>query len=49
MMHKIRESLLVQRDESASSGEAQFGGAFTNGSVRPDNRAEERVDLRIAE
>jgi transposase-like protein len=38
MMHKIRESLMVQRD-----------GAYTNGSVRPANRAEERVDRRLAE
>lgn len=49
MMHKIRESLMVQRDQTALSGEIQLDGAYTNGSVRPENRAEERVDRRLAE
>jgi transposase-like protein len=49
MMHKIRESLMVQRDETALNGEVQLDGAYTNGSIRPENRAEDRVDRRLAE
>lgn len=49
MMHKIRERLMVPRDATAPSGEVQRDGASTNGSVRPENRADERVDRRLAE
>jgi transposase-like protein len=49
MMHKIRESLMVQRDETAPSGEVQLDGTYTNGSVRPENPAEDHVDRRLAE
>ncbi len=49
LMHKLRESLMVQRDETPLSGEVQIDGGYINGSVRPANRAEERVDRRLAE
>ena len=49
LMHKLRESLMVHRDETPLAGEVQIDGGYTNGSVRPANRAEERVDRRLAE
>jgi len=49
LMHKMRESLMAQRDETPLSGEVQVDGAYVGGSVRPENRAEERVDRRLAE
>lgn len=49
LMHKLRESLMAQRDETPLAGEVQIDGACVGGSVRPENRAEERVDRRLAE
>jgi transposase-like protein len=49
LAHKIRESLLEQRDETALSGEVEMDGAYVNGYVRPENKKEERVDRRLAE
>ena len=49
LMHKLRESLMVQRDETPLAGAVQIDGAYVGGSVRPTNRAEERVDRRLAE
>ncbi len=49
LAHKIRESLLNNRDESALSGEIEMDGAYVNGHVRPENKKEERVDRRLAE
>jgi hypothetical protein len=52
-MHKVRESLMAQRDESPLAGgvqgEVQMDGAFVGGSVRPANRIEDRVDGRVGE
>lgn len=49
LAHKIRESLMVQRDESALTGEVEMDGAYVNGHVRPNNKKEDRVDRRLAE
>jgi transposase-like protein len=49
LMHKLRESLMAQRDETPLSGKVQIDGCSTNGSVKPANRAAERVDRRLAE
>ena len=49
LMHKLRESIMVHRDETPLAGEVQIDGGYTNGSVRPANRADERVDRRLAE
>ncbi len=48
-MHKLRESLMVQRDETPLAGEVQLDGAYVGGSVRPANRAEDRVGRRLVE
>lgn len=49
LAHKIRESLMVQRDESELDGEVEMDGAYVNGHVRPKNKKEDRLDRRLAE
>ena len=49
LMHKLRESLMVQREEAPLSGEVQMDGAYVGGHVRPRNKKEDRVDRRLAE
>ena len=49
LLHKIRESLLVNRDESALTGHVHVDGAYVGGKVRPENKKEDRVDRRLAE
>jgi transposase-like protein len=49
LAHKIRESLMVHRDESALAGEIHMDGAYVNGHVRPQNKKADRVDRRLAE
>jgi transposase-like protein len=49
LLHKIRESLRVNRDESALTGHVHVDGASVGGKVRPENRKEDRVDRRLAE
>jgi transposase-like protein len=49
LMHKLRESLMTHRDETPLSGQVQIDGGYVGGSVRPQNRAEDRVDRRLAE
>jgi transposase-like protein len=48
LAHKIRESLMEQRNDEALSGEIHMDGAYVNGYVRPKNRKEDRVDRRLA-
>ncbi len=48
LAHKIRESLMEQRDDDALSGEIHMDGAYVNGYVRPKNRKEDRIDRRLA-
>jgi len=49
LMHKLRESLMAQREESPLSGEVEIDGAYVGGHVRPKNKKEDRVDRRLAE
>jgi len=49
LMHKLRESLIEQREESPLSGEVEIDGAYVGGHVRPKNKKEERLDRRGAE
>lgn len=48
LAHKIRESLLTNRDESQLSGEIEMDGAYVNGHIRKKNKKEDRVDRRLA-
>lgn len=49
LMHKLRESLMVQREETPLSGEVEMDGGYVGGHVRPQNKKEDRVDRRLAE
>lgn len=49
LAHKIRESLMVQRDDTPLDGEVEMDGAYVNGHVRPKNKKTDRVDRRLAE
>lgn len=49
LAHKIRESLMEQRDESALDGEVEMDGAYVNSHVRPKNKKADRVDRRLTE
>ena len=49
LMHKLRESLMAQREESPLGGEVEIDGAYVGGHVRPKNKKEDRVDRRRAE
>lgn len=48
LSHKIRESLMEQREAVQLSGEVHVDGAYVNGSIRPANRKSDRVDRRLA-
>lgn len=49
LSHKLRESLLAQRDNAALDGAVEVDGAYVNGHVRPANKKADRVDRRLAE
>ena len=49
LMHKLRQSLMDQRDETPLAGAVELDGGYVGGSVRPANRAENRVDRRLGE
>ena len=49
MSHKIRESLMQQRDESPLEGEIEMDGAYINAHIKPANKKVDRVDRRLAE
>ena len=48
LAHKIRESLMEQRDDAPLSGEVHMDGAYVNGYIRPKNKKEDRIDRRLA-
>jgi hypothetical protein len=49
LAHKIRESLIEQRNVEPLSGEIHMDGAYVNGYIRPQNKKEDRIDRRLAE
>jgi transposase-like protein len=49
LLHKVRESLMAQREETPLCGEVEMDGAYVGGHVRPRNKKEERLDRRLAE
>jgi transposase-like protein len=49
LAHKIRESLMEQRELEKLGGEIHMDGAYVNGYIRPKNKKSERIDRRLAE
>ena len=48
LAHKIRESLMEQRELDKLDGEVHMDGAYVNGHIRPKNKKEDRIDRRLA-
>lgn len=48
LAHKIRESLMEQRELEKLDGEIHMDGAYVNGHIRPKNKKEDRIDRRLA-
>lgn len=46
LLHKVRESIALARNEGALQGDVEIDGAYFGGYVKPANRAEDRKDLR---
>jgi transposase-like protein len=49
LAHKIREAMAAETDGHTLEGEVEVDGAYFGGHVRPANKAEDRVDRRLAE
>ena len=47
LAHKIRESLIVQRELFPLSGEVHIDGTYVHSAPRPKNKKAERVDRRL--
>ena len=47
LAHKIRESLMVQRELFPLSGEVHIDGTYVHSAPRPKNKKAERVDRRL--
>ncbi|AWW34589.1 IS1595 family transposase [Mannheimia varigena] len=47
LAHKIRESLIVQRELFPLSGEIHIDGTYVHSAPRPKNKKSERVDRRL--
>ncbi len=49
LAHKLRESLGAEMKGFGLAGEVEIDGAYFGGSVRPENRKEDRKDRRLKE
>jgi transposase-like protein len=49
LAHKIREAMAAETKGLKLTGEVEIDGAYFGGHVRPANKAEDRVDRRLAE
>lgn len=49
LAHKLREALASEYEKLVLSGEIEIDGAHFGGHIRPANKAEDRVDRRLAE
>jgi hypothetical protein len=49
LSHKIREAIAAETKGHSLEGEVEVDGAYFGGHIRPANKAEERVDRRLAE
>ena len=47
LLHKIRESLMVQREIFPLSGEVHIDGTYVHAAPRPKNKKTDRVDRRL--
>lgn len=48
-VHKVREALAAETEETVLTGEVEVDGSWFGGYVRPENQKEDRKDRRLAE
>lgn len=49
LLMKLREAIAFRRDEMVLNGEVEIDGKYAGGHIRPENKAEDRVDRRRRE
>lgn len=49
LAHKVREALAAEVKDATLTGEVEIDGAYFGGYIRPENKAEDRIDRRLAE
>ena len=49
LAHKIREALASEIAKETPDGDVEIDGAYFGGHIRPENKAEDRIDRRLAE
>lgn len=47
LLMKLRETIAARRDTMVLEGEVEIDGKYAGGHIRPENRAEDRVDRRL--
>jgi hypothetical protein len=47
LLMKLREVVAARRDDMRLDGEVEIDGKYAGGHVRPENKAEDRVDRRL--
>ena len=49
LAHKLRESMSADQDRYAPKGDVEVDGCYIGGSIRQENRKEDRKDRRLAQ
>jgi transposase-like protein len=49
LAHKLREAMAADQENATLGGEVEIDGAYFGGYVKPENRKEDRRDLRLSE
>lgn len=47
MLMKLRETIALRRSEMVLEGEVEIDGKYAGGHIRPENKAEDRIDRRL--
>nr|WP_294546884.1 IS1595 family transposase [uncultured Rhodopila sp.] len=48
-LHKLREAIAAQREDLKLDDVVEMDGMYVGGHIRPENKAEKRIDRRLAE
>lgn len=47
LLMKLREAIAWRREEMVLDGEVEIDGKYAGGHIRPENKAEDRIDRRL--
>ncbi|MBK5571384.1 MAG: IS1595 family transposase [Ensifer sp. SSB1] len=47
LLMKLREAIALRREEMVLDGEVEIDGKYAGGHIRPENKAEDRIDRRL--